>query len=538
MIARDEEQMLAGCLASVRGVVDEIVVVDTGSTDGTLEVARKAGAKTASIPWEDDFAKARNAALELATGDWILQLDADERLVRKGEKALRKALTLTDFDCGLLRLHNAARLGVPEARVLSGEARLGGDIRLPRLFRRDGSLRYQGAIHESVDDWLAARGMRVRFLEVDVVHLGRAEEVVAAKGKSERNLRILRARCAEEQEDFTLHGYLAHELLGIGLAAEAAEVVEAGYRIVLAGTAPRHRSVLRLALAKAMVHLAAKEPARVLETIDIAERIDGPHPDFEHVRGIAHELLALERSGAERVASAERAIAAHVRARGFARATFVLRFMQDASGHEAHLHEGVAHLLCARPDAALRSFDQALALRPNLREAELGRLEAMIDAGRWAEALRSLPPLLDHRPDAWLLAAACAEASCAPADAVLFTRNAQQRLAAGLWSPHLRERFTQALCAASAYEGAPQPGPGLVGALTAVMAGAPSADAPPVHEATVHRFVANVVRAQHTEQLVPLLLPEAERAMPGINALVRAALAALGMHVVSDEPTG
>ena len=80
LIARNEEEMLPGCLASVRGVVDEVVVVDTGSTDRTRQVAAEAGALVLDRPWDDDFAAPRNLALSRATAGWVLALDADERL--------------------------------------------------------------------------------------------------------------------------------------------------------------------------------------------------------------------------------------------------------------------------------------------------------------------------------------------------------------------------------------------------------------------------------------------------------------------------
>src|SRR4051794_7642346 len=78
MIARDEARCIERCLASVRAHVDEMLVLDTGSTDGTPELARCAGARVASFAWCDDFAAARNAALVLADADWSLVLDADE----------------------------------------------------------------------------------------------------------------------------------------------------------------------------------------------------------------------------------------------------------------------------------------------------------------------------------------------------------------------------------------------------------------------------------------------------------------------------
>jgi glycosyltransferase involved in cell wall biosynthesis len=80
MIVRDEEQDLAECLESVADLIDEIVVVDTGSTDRTCDVARHFGARVFNFPWVDSFAAARNESLRHATGDWTFWLDADDRL--------------------------------------------------------------------------------------------------------------------------------------------------------------------------------------------------------------------------------------------------------------------------------------------------------------------------------------------------------------------------------------------------------------------------------------------------------------------------
>ena len=159
LIARNEERFLPDCLASVRGVVDEIVVVDTGSTDRTAKIARKAGAKVIEAPWTDDFAAARNAALSRATGDFILQLDADERLAAGAGPVLRAAATGT-FDCGMLRLHDAALVDAKVEDVLSGRARLGDSCYLPRFLRRTPDLAWEGIIHEEVSAWVVRRGPR------------------------------------------------------------------------------------------------------------------------------------------------------------------------------------------------------------------------------------------------------------------------------------------------------------------------------------------------------------------------------------------
>ena len=92
MIVKNEAANLGRCLESVRGLVDEMVVVDTGSEDGTPALAQAHGARLGHFPWRDDFAAARNASLELCRGDWILLLDADEAVGAADHAAIRQAL--------------------------------------------------------------------------------------------------------------------------------------------------------------------------------------------------------------------------------------------------------------------------------------------------------------------------------------------------------------------------------------------------------------------------------------------------------------
>ncbi|MGH9469974.1 MAG: glycosyltransferase family 2 protein, partial [Terriglobia bacterium] len=92
MIVKNAEASLDRCLESVRGLADEIVIADTGSTDSTPEIARRHGAKILSIPWEQDFAKARNRSLAAVESDWVLVLDADEMLDPKSVESVRRLL--------------------------------------------------------------------------------------------------------------------------------------------------------------------------------------------------------------------------------------------------------------------------------------------------------------------------------------------------------------------------------------------------------------------------------------------------------------
>lgn len=143
MIVRDEAESLASCLASVQGFVDEIVVVDTGSVDGTVAVAEAAGAVVHHLPWPGDFAAARNAALDWVKGDWVLVLDADERLQPEARKPLRQAMAEPDALLITLLRQECGALQSPYSNV-------------SRLFRRHPSIHWSRAYHALVDDSVEA----------------------------------------------------------------------------------------------------------------------------------------------------------------------------------------------------------------------------------------------------------------------------------------------------------------------------------------------------------------------------------------------
>jgi len=191
MIVKDEAANLPRCLASVRGVADEVVVVDTGSRDGTPDLARQLGARVSSFPWTGDFAAARNASLELATGDWVLYLDADEELV--GGEAVREAVEDP---------------GDREGYFLTVVSFVGDDVPGPdavshpsmRLFRNRPSHRFSGAVHEQVAAAVLASGP-AGWCRARVHHYGYLRKAVVAAGKAFRNLRILERVVAEDPED-------------------------------------------------------------------------------------------------------------------------------------------------------------------------------------------------------------------------------------------------------------------------------------------------------------------------------------------------
>ena len=204
--------MLPACLASVRDVVDEMIVVDTGSTDKTKLIAEQMGATVLDFEWIDDFAAARNFALDASRGRWVLLLDADERLSAGSEKAIRAAIQRTDLDCGLLPLHSADTVNANPKDVLNGTRRLGEPTLLPRLFRRTPDLRWEGLIHEAPSKWLARPGLRATTLEAPIIHLGDVPSIRTSLNKLDRNLSLLLKRREKQPADVATRVYIAEEL--------------------------------------------------------------------------------------------------------------------------------------------------------------------------------------------------------------------------------------------------------------------------------------------------------------------------------------
>jgi glycosyltransferase involved in cell wall biosynthesis len=217
LIVRDESRVLGDCLASIRDVVDEIVVVDTGSVDDSVEIARRHGARVIRHEWRDDFADARNVGLDAARGEWILYIDADERLSRTDRATVE----------GLLD-------GAPEVafRLLLAPDLVSTPYLEYRLWRHDPRIRFRGRIHEKVTPAIAAvaefDGRPIGDCELLLRHVGYEGDQVH---KHRRNLPLLRAELPREPENLFNRHHLARVLSGLGRDEEAAEVLQEAVKV-------------------------------------------------------------------------------------------------------------------------------------------------------------------------------------------------------------------------------------------------------------------------------------------------------------------
>ncbi|WJI26710.1 glycosyltransferase family 2 protein [Thermosynechococcus sp. B3] len=187
LIVKNEAAHLARCLGSVQPWVDEIVVVDTGSTDETIAIARQFTERIFTFPWQDDFAAARNYSLEQATGDWILVIDADEVLVSLQEPPVPLGQQL---EGSTLTAYQLLRREIGTGQQFS-------DFAIVRLFRNLPTLRYQGRFHEQLVS-TAAEPLTIGTLEtLRIDHYGYQPAQIQAKMR-DRNIPILeRIRASE-----------------------------------------------------------------------------------------------------------------------------------------------------------------------------------------------------------------------------------------------------------------------------------------------------------------------------------------------------
>jgi GT2 family glycosyltransferase/tetratricopeptide (TPR) repeat protein len=200
MIVRDNARTLEACLSSIRRWVDEMIVVDTGSTDATPEIAARLGARVYHFPWCDSFAAARNESLRHARGRWIFWMDSDDTIDAENGRKLR-ALAYRDAEPSILGYVMQVHCPGP------GE---GGDADVTvvdhvKLLRNRPDLRFDGRIHEQVLPAIRAAGGDVAQTDIFVVHSGYDHSPDGQKKKLERDLHLLNLELAERPgHPFTL----------------------------------------------------------------------------------------------------------------------------------------------------------------------------------------------------------------------------------------------------------------------------------------------------------------------------------------------
>jgi glycosyltransferase involved in cell wall biosynthesis len=367
LIVKDEEQMLSACLESVRDAVDEIVVYDTGSGDRTMEIARQAGATVIEGQWEDSFAVARNAALMHATGEWVLSIDADERL-QADPDVFRAQLSQpsSDVEAYLVAIENLHGPGNPRSVHTA-----------IRVFRRTVAT-WRHRLHEQVGaiDGPARRLQTAYLSGARLIHHGYIAEVFENRNKADRNLELAWAALDDEEVN------RSYALMNLGRALESAGRSE--------------EAVVRLSEA---ADSAADPITRRLAVTNLVY-ILGRTGRFDEALHRLHELRQLSRSQvAADIAEGRTRLAMGETVQGLAVLARIPNRGRDDDGMEYGPH--VVAAIRGEALASLGRFDEAADVVLDAVRSE-GVLEADVgELTRWL--------LQAHRSPAEITASICAE---------------------------------------------------------------------------------------------------------------------------------
>ena len=412
MIVKDEEEMLPDCLEAVADAVDEIVIVDTGSSDSTVQIAESFGAKIVEFPWNGSFSDARNVSLEAASGDWILYLDADEHLMPGDAKRMRNLLSRTWREGYYL----------VETNYTGGDESGSAVTHLAlRLFRNRPEYRFEGRIHEQktqtmptfVSDRFETTTIRIR-------HYGYLSSRINQKDKSRRNIELLEQEPPETRDVFALFN-LGSEYLALTEAEQAREHFDEAWERVVADTHLLGEGYTPLLASRVIrARREANDVAAAQTAVEEGLKVFPDHTDLVFEAALC--ALAVNELDAART-----------------HATTCLQMGDAPAKYSATVGSGSYLALNLLGEIAERMGDtkeaeavwrRSLAEHPNYLAPVLPLATAMFDRGALpAEVETEIPA---KRPSALLLAAtACYEARHADAAAEWFARVLERQPANG-----------------------------------------------------------------------------------------------------------
>jgi Flp pilus assembly protein TadD len=400
MIVRDEASFIETFVARHRSLADEIVIVDTGSTDGTPDLARRAGARVDAIAWPDDFAAARNESLARATGDWILVLDADERFEPPSFPRVRELLDAGTSAAYAFPVHTYSNeatffLWQPRRDAVPGaDGYAGYYATYPiRLFRNHVGIRFHGQVHESVQPSLVSAGLSWEQRDPIIHHFTEARTAAARTEKRRRYLALSEAQAQREPHSDKAQLELGMAALDVDEVPLAIAALERAVRLAPERIQPWE--FLGVAFTR------ARDLGRAAQTYAEASRRFPRYASFR--AGLGEALLALGRIPEARLflttclaldPSHFRAAAnlgvLEMRAGDDDAAAAWLARAKDINPHSdlADLNLGLLLARRGERDAALAHLHRAAGLNPARWEAPLAIGSVQFDAGDYEEATR------------------------------------------------------------------------------------------------------------------------------------------------------
>jgi tetratricopeptide (TPR) repeat protein len=385
MIVRDAGEFLPACLDSVRGLVQEMVIADTGSFDNTVAIAEQSGARVLRIPWNDDFAEARNRALAEVRTDWVLVLDADEQLDATAAARIPP----------LLANRTAAGYQVPIRNyVLSANERLydwppkPNDSLLPcssvypaflehenvRVFRRNPEIYFVGRVHETVRPRITATRGLLGHADFCIHHFGLAlsDAVKLRKNKAYREMG--QRKIAELPEDWQ-----AHFDLGLLELEQFKDYVAAESLFSRACDLNPRAGVAWFFLGRTYSRMGYFEDA--LNALRQASRVGHRSALLDEIRGDVHYNLGQFEE---------------------ARTSYEATLKRDPANSAARAKVGLATVRCGKAEKGLNLLRSAIAATPAIPELYEGLLLSLVFLGRLREAAEAAQQKLQTVPNPYV----------------------------------------------------------------------------------------------------------------------------------------
>jgi len=337
MIVKNEAGNLKDCLNSVGGQVDEIVIVDTGSTDSTLEIARLYTNKIYYYPWGGDFSAARNFAVEKASGEWILCLDADEELVPGTGDLKRLIARDKKLEAYLLPLNNPTAGSTGEYNRFF----------VLRLFRNNGRYRFRGKIHEQIT---VSKNEAAGIAEGPVI----SHKMLSGRDRNRkrgRNLALLKKACSGEPQNYFLQYYVGVEWLMLGKPDKALPNFQQAYRNIMDENLLFRSPALRYLI------ICLKELGRLDEAICLCLEAISKYPEYTDIYYLCGVLYEEKQEHQLAVKWLNQAVE-----RGIPPAFY--SHMNGAGSFLACYHLGHCHEMLGQAEAAKNYYEQALEENP------------------------------------------------------------------------------------------------------------------------------------------------------------------------------
>lgn len=364
MIVRNEAERLPHCLESVRDLVDEMVVLDTGSTDETVAIAQSFGATVGSYGWNDDFAAARNVALEQVSGDWVLVLDADEILIDAAIPAIRQSIANDNLLVVNLVRHEIGAEQSPYSLV-------------SRLFRRHPAIRFDRPYHALIDDSVVALKEQEPHWQVAnlpmvaIAHAGYEPGTIAQQNKAARAQAALEHYLAEHPDDVYAHSKLGAIYVQAGDFEQGLATLKRGLKLQEQQPLPNPHLTYEL-----HYHLGIARSRQSLPELALSHyRVAVKQPISDRLKlGAALNLGNLLKASGNLDA---------------AREMYETCIEIDADFPQAHFNLGTVLRAMGKPQQAIAHYERAIQLAPSHAEAHQNLGVALLKLGRVRDSLKA-----------------------------------------------------------------------------------------------------------------------------------------------------